>query len=116
MQFRALLALAVVAAGATSCAGAAGHRPGIAGPLTARTHPPALGASVVGGAPDVLAASVARALFASAPVVVVASADRVDLTAAVRLAGAARAPLDHPMLDPGQTMARTPRPVMISYQ
>jgi hypothetical protein len=96
VQFRALLALAVVAAGATSCTGAAGHLPGAGagGPLTARTHPPALAASVVRGAADILAVGVARALFASAPVVVVASADRpAGLTDAVRQAEQAHAPL-----------------------
>jgi hypothetical protein len=93
VQFRALLALAVVAAGATSCAGAAGHTPGTPGHLTTR-FPPAPTVSVIGGAPDALAAGVARALFASAPVVVVASADRrADLAAAVRRAEQAHAPL-----------------------
>jgi hypothetical protein len=59
-----------------------------------RVHPPAVGTSVLSGAPANVAAGAARGLFSSAPVVVVASVDtRGDMASAVRLARRAHAPV-----------------------
>jgi hypothetical protein len=89
-----LVVLSAVAAGATSCTGAAAHSRRAYVPLEARTRAPASATSVLGGRPDVVAAGVARTLFASAPVVVVAGANGpADLATAVIRAGHAHAPL-----------------------
>ena len=88
-----LVALASVTA-AASCAGAA--RPGQQSHvrLAARTRLPASQTSVLAGAADVVAGSVAQELFVSAAVVIVASPDRpAELTAAARSALRAHAPL-----------------------
>jgi len=89
----ALVMLASVIA-ATSCAGAG--RPGQQSHvrLAARTRLPASVTSVLAGAADVVAGSLAQELFASAPVVIVASPDRpAELAAAARSALRAHAPL-----------------------
>jgi hypothetical protein len=61
--------------------------------LAARTHLPASATSVLTGTPDVVAADVARSLFASAPVIVVASLDPQADAAAARQALRVHAPL-----------------------
>ncbi len=89
-----LLVLSAVLAGATACAGLSGSA-STSGPLAARTHPPASATSVLTGtAPDVLAADMARQLFAASPVVVVANPQRpADLAVAASRARHAGAPL-----------------------
>jgi hypothetical protein len=90
----AVLALfAAVAVGTTSCTGAAPHDPPPAVPLAPRTRPPAPGTSVLTGAAGVIAADVAARLFASSPVVVIASPDPTADLAAARLALRAHAPV-----------------------
>ena len=87
-----LVALASVAA-ATSCGGAPGPA---SNPTSAWPHGPAAWAqtSVLAGAADVVAGSLAHELFASAPVVIAASPDRpAELAAAARSALRAHAPL-----------------------
>ena len=90
-----MLALFVaVAVGTTSCTGAAPHDPPPAAvPLAPRTRPPASGTSVLTGAADVIAADVAARLFASSPVVVVASPEPAADLAAARQALLAHAPV-----------------------
>jgi hypothetical protein len=92
-----VLALAVVAVGTTSCTAAAGHaaRPDPPAPvrLAPRTHLPASTTSVLTGTPDVIAEGVAERLFASAPVIVVASPSPQADAAAARQAVRAHAPL-----------------------
>ena len=95
-KWRLVAAVLVLSAalGATSCAGTA--RPAVpADPhLMARAEPLTPGVSVLAGAPDALAAGLARALFSSAPVVVVADASRpADVSAATAGASRAHAPL-----------------------
>ena len=87
--------LVATAGGAASCTGAAaGHGPPAHVRVTARTRVPAPATSVLAGAPDVIAGGVASRLFASAPVVVVASpAGPAGLAAAARSALRAHAPL-----------------------
>jgi len=83
-----------VAVGAMSCAGAGGHGQSAQVRLAARVRLPASAVSVLVGAPDVVAAGVALRLFASAPVVIVASPDRPgDVAAAVSQSLRAHAPL-----------------------
>src|SRR5215469_339156 len=96
----AAFVLSVVAFGSSSCAAAAGppqHAdppPATHAPLAAHAESAPLGTSVLAGAPDALAAGVARALFSSAPVVVVAdSGHSADVSAAATRAGLAHAPL-----------------------
>src|SRR5690348_7467716 len=80
----AAIVLSAVVWGSASCAGAAPPPPRRADPpLVARAEPAPPGTSVLAGAPDTLAAGVARALFSSAPVVVVADAGQAaDVSAA----------------------------------
>ncbi len=88
------MVFAAVAAATTACAGAAWHDPPAPVRLAARTRLPASAISVLTGRPDVIAEDTADSLFASAPVVVVASPSRPgDLPAAARLALQAHAPL-----------------------
>jgi len=90
----AVLAVSAVAVGSSSCGGAA-RPPRRPDPhLVARAEPAASGASVLAGAPDVLAAGVAHALFSFAPVVVVADAGRpAEVWAGAAGAERAHAPL-----------------------
>jgi hypothetical protein len=96
-MLRAAAAVAVVLASvtaATSCTGAG--RPGQQSHvrLAARTRLPASQTSVLAGAADVVAGSLAQELFASAPVVIVANPDRpAELAAAARSSLRAQAPL-----------------------
>ena len=90
----AVVVLSAAALGATSCAGA----PRPAGPadphLTARAAPLTPGVSVLTGAPDALAAGMARAVLSSAPVLVVADPSRAGVvSAAAAWASRAHAPL-----------------------
>jgi len=87
--------LVAAAGGAASCTGAAtGHGRPAQVRVTARTRVPAPATSVLAGAPDAVAAGVASRLFASAPVVVVASpGGPAGLAAAARSALRAHAPL-----------------------
>jgi hypothetical protein len=91
----AVLVMVAAAGGAVSCAGAAArHGPPAHVRLAARTRVPAAATSVLAGAPDVVAGGVASRLFASAPVVVVASpGGPADLAAAAGSALRAHAPL-----------------------
>src|SRR5215469_4185646 len=89
-----LVVSTAVAVGAMSCAGAGGHDQSAQVRLAARVRLPASAVSVLAGAPDVVAAGVALRLFASAPVVIVASPDRPgDVAAAVSQSLRAHAPL-----------------------
>ena len=88
------MVLAAVAVGTTACTGAAPHDPPPPPPLAASTRLLAPATSVLSGSPDVIAAGTAHSLFASAPVVVVASPSQpADLPSAARLALQAHAPL-----------------------
>src|SRR5712672_2997533 len=91
----AVLVVVAAAGGVASCTGAAaGHGPPAHVRVTANTRVPAPATSVLAGAPDVVAGGVASRLFASAPVVVVASPGRpAGLAAAARSALRAHAPL-----------------------
>jgi hypothetical protein len=88
-----LALLAVVCAGATSCSNVARNDPPAAVALASHTHLPAAATSVLTGTPDVLAAGVAQELFASAPVIVIASPDKSAEAAAARQALQVRAPM-----------------------
>src|SRR5215469_5736876 len=89
-----LVVSTAVAVGAMSCAGAGGHDQSAQVRLAARVRLPASAVSVLAGAPDVVTAGVALRLFASAPVVIVASPDRPgDVAAAVGQSLRAHAPL-----------------------
>jgi hypothetical protein len=91
---RVLIVWAAVAAGATSCSGGGGPGQQAHGNTEALIHLPAAATSVLAGAPDVVAEGVAQALFASAPVVVVASpSQRTELSAAAGESLRAHAPL-----------------------
>ncbi len=95
-MLRAAVAVLVVLASvtaATSCAGAAWPGQQAHLHLAAWTRLPGPGTSVLAGAADVVAGSLAQELFASAPVVVVASPGRPAELAAARWALRARAPL-----------------------
>ena len=90
----AAVVLSAVVLGSASCGGVAASPRRADPPLVARAEPAAPGTSVLAGAPDALAAGMARALFSSAPVVVVADAGRpADMSAAAARAGLAHAPL-----------------------
>jgi hypothetical protein len=91
----AVLLLSAAALGAASCAGHPEPPPGQGDPhLMAQAEPPAPGVSVLAGPPDALAVGLARDLFTSAPVVVLASAGRpAGLSAAAAWAGRTHAPL-----------------------
>jgi hypothetical protein len=73
--------------------------------LAARTHLPASATSVLAGAANVVAGSLAESLFASAPVVVVAGPGRSAELAAARSAQRAHAPLLLASAWPGQAGA-----------
>jgi len=88
-----LVVLASVAA-ATSCGGAPRPDQHAQVRLAAQTRPPASQTSVLAGQADVVAGSLVQELFASAPVVIIASPDRpAELAAATRWALRAHAPL-----------------------
>ena len=88
------MVFAAVVTGTTACTGAFQHDPSAPVRLAARTRLPASAISVLTGGPDAIAERTADSLFASAPVVVVASPSRpADLPAAARLALQAHAPL-----------------------
>jgi hypothetical protein len=90
----AVLALvAVVAVSTASCTGAAPHDPAPPVPLVPRTRPPASATSVAAGPADAIAAEVAAGLFASSPVVVIASQDPSAGLTAARVALRAHAPV-----------------------
>jgi len=112
-----MLALTAAGLAATSCAATA-HAPRAAhidpASLVARTRPPEAASSVLAGPAGVLAAGVAERLFATAPVVVVASvSDSAGLPAAAAAAERAHAPLllasPAPGARPGPASA-SPRP------
>ena len=85
---------AAVAAGATAYAGGSAHPRPASASLTAVTRQPPAAAAVLADPADLVAADAASTMFASAPVAVVANADRVtDLTEAAASAERAHAPL-----------------------
>jgi hypothetical protein len=87
------LAVLVLAAGVAASlhAGGSGTPPGR---LSVRSRQPAAGVSVLAGSPAATTAGLASALFARAPVVVIANAaSRADLGAAAAVAGRHHAPL-----------------------
>src|SRR5215467_14822776 len=89
----AVLVLAVTL-GLSSCAGAARPPRRADPPLVARAEPLPTGVSVLTGGPEALAAGVARTLFSSAPVVVIAGTGRrAGVSAAATWAERAHAPL-----------------------
>jgi hypothetical protein len=87
-----LVAISAVALGKRSHPSAGRSTRAEAG-LTALTRAPGPAASVLTGAPEAVAAGAARALFASAPVVVVAGGDLAAARSAAVLAERAHAPL-----------------------
>ena len=88
------VALSVIVLGTTSCMSSAPAPRKRDPPLSARTRLPSAATSVLAGAPDAVTAEVARSLFTSSPVVVVAGAvDASGLGAAVSRADRAHAPL-----------------------
>lgn len=88
-----MLTVLAVAAGTASCTGG-GQDPQAQGPLAAQTRLPTPVTSVLTGAAAVVAGETAERLFASAPVVVVASPSRpAYLASAARSALHAHAPL-----------------------
>ena len=102
------VAAAAIGLGTAACSSAAPHGQQSHVLLAARIRVPASAASVsvLAGAPDVVAEGMARRLFVSAPVVVVASADRsADLAAAARSARRSYAPL---MLTSARASGRAP--------
>jgi hypothetical protein len=101
-----LALLAVVCACAVSCGGAAGrHDLPVSVRLAARTCMPVSATAVLTGAPEVIAEDAARSLFASAPVIVVASASAPADAAAAREALRAHAPLLLAAAGPGEIAA-----------
>jgi hypothetical protein len=90
-----LLTLSAVALTGTACGGKAAHRAiSHTGPLVARTRPPTTATSVLAGPADAVAAQLARTLFASSPVVIVALAgSRYALAVAAVDARRAHAPV-----------------------
>jgi nitroreductase len=96
LQVLAALALAPAAIGLASCASRGPSPSPVAKTvrLATVTRLPAIGTTVLAGPPDTLAASLARSLISSAPVVVIAPPGRPALLAtAARLAVQAHAPL-----------------------
>ena len=90
----ALVLFSAVAFGTMSYMAAAAKPQSADAPLMAHTRAPGAATSVLSGAPEVIAAAVARQLFASAPVVVVADPDRpADRARAAAVAERAAAPL-----------------------
>ena len=92
----AVLMVVAATAGTMSCTSATRHDQHVQAPvpLAASTRLPAATTSVLTGAADVVAAGTAQALFASAPVVVLASpGPPAELAAGVRSALRAHAPL-----------------------
>jgi hypothetical protein len=89
------LVLSVVSLGAAWYVNAGTPPPqGKRDPLLVRAHLPAQAMSVLAGTPEAVSADAAQDLFASAPVVVIASAnDPAGLASAVKCSGAAHAPL-----------------------
>jgi hypothetical protein len=89
-----LVVLSAVALGTMSHGAAGGTAQRASGQVVARTRVPASATSVLTGTPDAVAAGVARELFASAPVVVVADANRpADQATAATLSEREHAPL-----------------------
>ncbi len=108
-----LVALAVLTAAASGCSAArpqAGARPhSRPSPLAARTRSPEPAATVLpGGSADTLTADVARQLFTSAPVVVVANDNGPAALAAAGEAQQIHAPLLLTEARPGPGPSRTP--------
>ena len=100
------VAVAAVGAGTTSCGGVTPQVQQSHVRLAARTRLPASAASVLAGAPDMVAEGVAGRLFVSSPVVVVASLARpADLAIAARAALRSHAPL---LLAPARTGGAAP--------
>jgi hypothetical protein len=89
-----LVVSAAAAVGATSCSGASGPSPQTHSRTAALIRLPASATSVLAGAPDAIADGVAQALFASAPVVVVANPSQpADVATAASQSLRAHAPL-----------------------
>jgi hypothetical protein len=100
----ALTLLAIICLGATSCSSAAKKdQPApAAAPLASHTRLPAAATSVLTGTPEVIAESVAQDLFASAPVIVIASPSKSAEATAARQALQVHAPLLLTAAGPGQ--------------
>jgi hypothetical protein len=89
-----LVVSTAVVAGMTFSAGSGRHDQHARVRLAVRIRPPTSSVSVLAGAPDAVAAGVALRLFASAPVIIVASPERPgDMAAAVGQSLRAHAPL-----------------------
>ena len=97
-----LALLATVCAGATSCSTVARQDPPAPAPLASHTRLPAAATSVLTGTPDMIAEGVAQELFASAPVIVIASPDKSTDAAAARQALRLHAPMLLTSAEPGQ--------------
>ena len=97
-----LALLATVCAGATSCSRVARQDPPAPAPLASQTRLPAAATSVLTGTPDVIAEGVAQELFASAPVIVIASPDKSADATAARQALQRHAPMLLTSAEPGQ--------------
>src|SRR5271170_427808 len=98
----ALALLAIICLGAASCSSVAKKDPPAPAPLASHTHLPAAATSVLTGTPDVIAESVAQDLFASAPVIVIASPSKSAEATAARQALHVHAPLLLTAAGPGQ--------------
>jgi hypothetical protein len=101
----ALALLAIICLGATSCSSVAKTDPPAPAPLASHTHLPAAATSVLTGTPDVIAESVAQDLFASAPVIVIASPSESAEATAARRALQVHAPLLLTAAGPGQPVS-----------
>jgi|HubBroStandDraft_1064217.scaffolds.fasta_scaffold57043_2 hypothetical protein len=101
----ALALLAVICLGATSCSSVAKKDPPAPAPLASHTRLPAAATSVLTGTPEVIAESVAQDLFASAPVIVIASPSKSAEATAARQALQVHAPLLLTAAGPGQPVS-----------
>jgi hypothetical protein len=103
----ALALLAVICLGATSCSSVAKKDPPAPAPapLASHTRLPAAATSVLTGTPEVIAESVAQDLFASAPVIVIASPNKSAEATAARQALQVHAPLLLTAAGPGQPVS-----------
>ena len=101
----ALALLAIICLGATSCSSVAKKDPPAPAPLASHTRLPAAATSVLTGTPDVIAESVAQDLFASAPVIVIASPSKSAEATAARQALQVHAPLLLTAAGPGQPVS-----------
>jgi hypothetical protein len=102
-----LALLAIICLGATSCSSVAKKDPPAPAPapLASHTRLPGAATSVLTGTPEVIAESVAQDLFASAPVIVIASLSKSAEATAARQALQVHAPLLLTAAGPGHPVS-----------